>query len=118
MDPFWGYIQDYWRKYELLDVGPLWFVEALPILSVVFALWWRLVQPRAREERSESIAPGKLAIAIYALAVGLVTFVVRIWLPVGWPFAPTGLQFPHFAQYIGLFLVGTLVYRRGWLCNI
>jgi surface polysaccharide O-acyltransferase-like enzyme len=63
-------------------------------------------------------APGNLAIAVFALAVGLMTFVVRIWLPVGWVFVPLGFQFPHFPQYIGLFAVGTIAYRRGWLSAI
>ena len=115
---FWGYVGDYWRKYELLDVGPLWFVEALLIFSVVYALWWWLARPRVPAGSAEGRAPGNLAIAIYALAVGLVTFAVRVWLPVGWYFAPLGLQFPHFAQYIGLFVVGTIAYRRGWLSTI
>jgi surface polysaccharide O-acyltransferase-like enzyme len=50
--------------------------------------------------------------------VGLLTFIVRIWLPVGWLFAPLALQFPHFPQYISLFAVGTIAYRRGWLSAI
>jgi len=115
---FWGYIGDYWRKYELLDVGPLWFVEALLIFSIIYALWWRLAQPQAHQARSKGAAPGNVAVAIFALAMGLVTFLVRIWLPVGWYFAPLGLQFPHFPQYIGLFFVGTIAYRRGWLSTI
>ena len=68
--------------------------------------------------RPEGVVPGNLAIAIFALAIGLITFVVRIWLPVGWYFAPLGLQFPHFPQYISLFIVGTIAYRRGWLSSI
>lgn len=64
--------------------------------------------------RTEGAAPGNVAIAVFALVIGLNTFVVRIWLPVGWLFEPWGLQFPHFAQYIGLFLVGTNAYWRGW----
>ena len=115
---FWGYVGEYWRKYELLDVGPLWFVEALLIFSVIYALWWRLARPQAHQARPKGAAPGNVAIAIFALAIGLVTFLVRIWLPVGWYFAPLGLQFPHFAQYIGLFVVGTIAYRRGWLSTI
>ena len=114
----WIYIRDYWMKYELLDVGPLWFVEALLIFSVIYALWWRLAGPQAHQARSKGAAPGNVAIAIFALAIGLVTFLVRIWLPVGWYFAPLGLQFPHFPQYIGLFIVGTIAYRRGWLSMI
>jgi len=114
----WTYIRDYWMRYELLDTGPIWFLEALLIFSVAFAVWWRLAGRPAQEPRSESAAPGNLAVALFALAVGLITFVVRIWLPVGWSFAPMGLQFPHFPQYIALFVVGIFAYRRGWLSAI
>jgi len=116
--PMWAYIRDYWQRYEVLDVGPLWFVEALLIFSVVYALWWRLVGRPAPWVKSDGPVPANLAIAIFALAVGLITFVVRIWLPVGWSFAPLGLQFPHFPQYIALFIVGVIAYRRGWLSVI
>jgi glucan biosynthesis protein C len=111
----WTYIGHYGRYYQGLDTGPLWFVEALLIFSIVYALWWGLAKPPAHKVRSEGVAPGNMAIAIYALAVGLITFVVRIWLPVGWWFVPLNFQFPHFPQYISLFILGTIAYRRGWL---
>jgi glucan biosynthesis protein C len=114
----WAYIGDYWKQYELLDVGPMWFVEALLIFCIVYALWWRLANRPAQMASSEGAVPGNVVIAVFALAVGLTTFVVRIWLPVGWFFAPLGFQFPHFPQYIGLFIVGTVAYRRGWLSAI
>lgn len=114
----WAYIGDYWKHYQGLDIGPLWFVEVLLMFSTVYALWWWLAKPPVHKPRREGTAPGNVAIAIFALAVGLITFVVRIWLPVGWYYAPLGLQFPHFAQYISLFAVGTMAYRRGWLSTI
>jgi glucan biosynthesis protein C len=114
----WEYIGAYWKGYELLDTGPLWFVEALLMFSVVYTLWWWLVKPPRRTAAKEVPTPGNVAIAIFALTVGLITFVVRIWLPVGWIFAPLGFQFPHFPQYIGIFVVGIIAYRRGWLSAI
>jgi hypothetical protein len=114
----WTYIGDYGKHYRGLDTGPLWFVEALLIFSIVYALWWRLSRPAAHKVRSEGAAPCNLAIAIFALAVGLITFIVRIWLPVGWWFAPLNFQFPHFPQYISLFILGAIAYRRGWLSAI
>ena len=115
---FWTYLGDYGKPYQGLDSGPLWFVEALLIFSLVYALWWKLAKPVARKVRKVGAAPGNLAIAIFALAVGLITFIVRIWLPVGWNFAPLNFQLPHFPQYIGLFVLGTVAYRRGWLSAI
>jgi glucan biosynthesis protein C len=112
----WTYLLgDYGRHYRGLDTGPLWFVEALLIFSLVYALWWRLAKPPAHKVRSESTVPCNLAIATSALVVGLITFVVRIWLPVGWCFVPLNFQFPHFPQYISLFILGAIAYRRGWL---
>jgi glucan biosynthesis protein C len=115
---FWTYLEDYGRHYQGLDTGPLWFVEALLIFSIVYALWWILARPQAKKVRGEGTAPGNLAIAILALGVGLITFLVRIWLPVGWWFVPLNFQLPHFPQYISLFAVGTIAYRRGWLSAI
>jgi hypothetical protein len=114
----WTYVGAYWRKYQVLDSGPLWFLEALLIFSLVYALWWGLARHGAHKVRHGGVAPGNLAIAVFALVVGLITFVVRIWLPVGWYFAPLNFQVSHFPQYISLFILGTIAYRRGWLAPI
>jgi fucose 4-O-acetylase-like acetyltransferase len=114
----WTYLGNYVRQYRGLDTGTLWFVEALLIFSIAYALWGGLTRPAAREVRRQGVPPGNLAIAAFALAAGLISFVVRIWLPVGWFFAPLDFQFPHFPQYISLFVVGAIAYRRGWLSAI
>jgi len=50
--------------------------------------------------------------------LGVVSFLVRIWLPIGWVFEPLNLQFPFFPQYICMFIVGITAYRRNWLTRI
>jgi glucan biosynthesis protein C len=114
----WTYLDDYRRGYPGLDSGPLWFIEALLIFTVLYVLWTKLAGPPAHPVRKQGPAPGNGAIALYALVVGLITFLVRIWLPVGWNFAPLNFQLPHFPQYISLFVMGTVAYRRGWLDTI
>ncbi len=114
----WTYLGRYVREYPGLDTGPLWFVEALLIFSIAYALWWGLTRPPAHKVKRERAAPGNLAIAAFALVVGLITFTIRLWLPVNWWFVPLNFQFPHFPQYISLFIVGTIAYRRGWLSAI
>jgi len=114
----WTYLVGYVNKYQGLDSGPLWFLEALLIFTVAYTLWWKLAGSPARQVRDEGKAPGNLAIAAFALTVGLITFVLRIWLPVGWAFAPLGLTLAYFPQYISLFIIGAVAYRRGWLSAI
>lgn len=50
-----------------------------------------------------------------AILLGLGAFGVRIVLPFGWNFELLNLQFPFFVQYIALFVVGLIAYRRNWL---
>jgi fucose 4-O-acetylase-like acetyltransferase len=110
---FWSFLGQYLKGYRGLDVGPLWFVETLLIFSVLFVLW-RLTWPSDPSRKRESEGVGNLAIALFAVGLGLVTFTVRIWLPVGWSWALLDLQLPHFPQYIALFVIGIVAYRRGW----
>jgi surface polysaccharide O-acyltransferase-like enzyme len=48
----------------------------------------------------------------------VITFLLRIWLPVGWVFKPLGLPISSFPQYISLFALGTLAYYRNWFARL
>ncbi len=98
-----------------LAVGPLWFVEALLIFSILYSFCRRLTTSTGAPPRTDDRAPGNGAIALFVLGLGLVTFVARIWMPVGFWFEPLHLQLAHFSQYVAFFLVGLVAYRRGWL---
>jgi surface polysaccharide O-acyltransferase-like enzyme len=100
-----------------LSAGPLWFVETLLIFSLIYLLWSQLGKKRTAAA-IDSKVPGNLAIAIFALGVGVVTFVVRIWLPVGTTISMMNIQPPHFPQYIALFIAGIMAYRRNWFVNM
>jgi glucan biosynthesis protein C len=114
----WEYLGRHFKGYHGLGVGPLWFAEALLIFGIIYGLW-RLVAGAAPDPpQRDGQPPGNLAIAAFALAVGVVTFVMRIWLPVGWIYRPLGLPLSLFPQYIALFAVGLVAYRRNWLLGI
>jgi glucan biosynthesis protein C len=100
--------------YRGLGSGPLWFLEALLIFSFGYALVRRLW----RGSEIESKAPGNSAIAFFALALGVVTFIMRTWLPLGYNFTLLNLQIPFFPQYIALFAIGVLAYRGNWLTQV
>lgn len=103
-EPFWQYLQHGWG----VNVGPLWFVEALILFSALFLLFHR------RLAAIKMQFPGTAKILLFALFTGLLQFVIRIWLPVGWSMPYTGFQFPFFVQYIFLFVLGVVAYQNNW----
>jgi glucan biosynthesis protein C len=105
---FWQFLQGYFVDYRGLGVGPMWFVEGLLILTVLYALWRLLPIPVSRWPQPKGNLPGNLAVALFALGLGVVTFVVHVWLPIGWIYEPLGLPIPLFPQYVTLFVVGIL----------
>jgi surface polysaccharide O-acyltransferase-like enzyme len=101
-----------------IGTGPLWFVEALLIFAICYALWRAFAKAPSPAVQYETSLPGNMKIAVFILVLTGVTFAVRIWLPVGWGFKPLNLQFPFFPQYICMFIVGIVACRRNWLTRI
>ncbi len=104
----------------LIGGGPLWFVEVLLIFTIVYVAGRRLFRPNAPVPpvQTDSRFPGSKVIVFFAVLMAAVTFLIRLWHPVGWSFSPLNLQFPFFVQYIALFVVGLIAYRRNWLASL
>jgi surface polysaccharide O-acyltransferase-like enzyme len=104
---------------QSLADGPVWFLMELLIFCIFYALWRlladRVLKSAPRDRPNEINPPGNWAIAAFALAIGVVTFVVRIWAVVGVYYEPWHLELAHAPQYIALFVVGTMAYRGNWL---
>jgi len=114
---FYGYEGNFWQALregylDSIGVGPTWFIEALLLFAVLYVLW-RRIKPSV-PVRAEGSVPGNRTIALFAVGLGLVTFGVRIWLPVGWWLEPVHFQLAHFPQYIALYILGILAYQRSW----
>ncbi len=101
------------RYVDFIGVGPTWFLEALLLFSAGLVIWRRL-HPASLPTR-EPRAPANRDIVMLAVGLGLATFIVRIWVPVGWWLEPIHFQLAHFPQYVSLFALGVVAYRRGWL---
>ena len=96
--------------------GPMWFVEALLIFTFTY-----LILTKSRKKGNDHLAlafPGTIKILITAVIIGILQFIIRIWLPVGWAMPFTEFQFPHFVQYIVLFSFGIVAFRNNWLDDI
>jgi glucan biosynthesis protein C len=111
------FLSIYYSRFHI-GTGPLWFVEALLMFAGFYVLWRLFAKTPACPVQDGGKVPGNFAIVFFALALSAVTFIVRIWLPIGWSFEPLNFQFPFFPQYICMYIVGIIAYRRNWLVRI
>ncbi|MFH1567930.1 MAG: acyltransferase family protein [Gemmatimonadota bacterium] len=109
----WGsWLAAYFLQVEVLArTGPLWFCVAL-WLFVAAWLGLRQVRP-ASPGPSPRPVPGLAVVGAAALALGLVTFAVRLVQPIGT--SVLNLQLPFFPQYVAAFAVGVVAGRHRWL---
>jgi surface polysaccharide O-acyltransferase-like enzyme len=116
--PWWRYLPGFGDA--VIGAGPLWFVEALLIFTVVYVMWRKLFRPNppVPPVKTDSRFPSSKALVLFGVLMASATFLIRLWHPMGWNFSPLNLQFPFFVQYIALFVVGLIAYRRNWLANL
>jgi hypothetical protein len=104
----WGFI----TNPRAQGFGPMWFVEALLIFTFIYLL----VRPIKFQLRTKF--PSVLTILLVAFITGILQFLIRIHLHVGWSQPFTNFQFPFFLQYILLFFTGIIAYQNNWLESI
>ncbi|TSD67888.1 acyltransferase [Inquilinus sp. KBS0705] len=96
-----------------ISFGVLWFVLALLMFTLLYALY--------RGLSSHTIKAAKLPTAgriiLFAAGIGLITFLVRVFCPVGFEIKPLGFQPAHFTQYIAMFILGLIASRSKWINN-
>jgi glucan biosynthesis protein C len=127
---YWQFYTSYLLSLRGIGQGPVWFIEALLFFVMFYALWrvcsiwWSHALPQVTTP-TQSINsarrhpyPTTGAMLLYIIGLALSTFVIRIWLPMGWWFQPLNLMFAEFPQYISMFILGLIAYRRGWLTKI
>jgi len=103
---------NYIFSFRKTGFGPLWFVEAL----LIFTLIYFAVQPL--KIQIDFKFPKAWIILLFAFLTGFLQFAIRIWLPAGWSMPFTGFQLPFFAQYIFLFAIGIIAYQNNWLNDL
>jgi fucose 4-O-acetylase-like acetyltransferase len=116
---FWQYLKEYPGAKGSIGDGPVWFLEALLFFSIIYALWRLLTDPAPlpalSAPRRTRAVPSNRAIAVFALAIGLVSFVVRFWAKAFVQYEPFHLEYARFPQYVALFVAGIWAYRYNWL---
>lgn len=94
-----------------INFGVMWFVAALLLFNFIYLLYrqmFREVKPSAYK------VPSNGTILLFALGLGIVSFLVRVIFPIGWVLNPVGFQLGHFPQYIAAFVLGIVAWRSKW----
>jgi glucans biosynthesis protein C len=89
--------------------GPTWFLEALLVFSLGYALW-RVIRPGA-PPRQAPLHGRQLVVA--GIAIAVLSFLTHLVFPIGEEHFH--VQFALFPQYGILFGLGCAAGRRGWL---
>lgn len=98
---------------QSFGVGPLWFILALIIFNFAFVILSRM---KPDEESTDKPLPKKLTIAVFLLATGIISFVIRLFISVGVEIF--GLQLAYFPPYILLFITGIYASGNRWFDKI
>jgi glucan biosynthesis protein C len=95
--------------------GPLWFIEAL----LIFTLVYLIIKVVRRSPGRKLFAPGlpnRSAILTYILAAAVLGFAARLVFPIGWTLH--NLQLGFFPMYVILFAAGIRAGEERWLDRI
>jgi len=103
----------------MIGLGPLWFVALLLIFSFGYVGWRTVTPNRESSALSETTSPSYLQIGVFTLALALVSYLVRIIVPLGKQvnLFVDFLTFPTLAylpQYLSFFVVGIIASRYDW----
>jgi acyltransferase-like protein len=115
---FWSFYTTWYLHLGSIADGVIWFVELLLFFSLVYAAWRWLTRHRSQTTARTGKLPSYLAIFGFIFALGLVTFVVRLWWSAGFQPGPFNVPLGYLPQYISLYVLGIVAYRRNWFFTL
>lgn len=115
---YWSFYGNYLLHLGMIGNGPVWFIEALLLFTLLYVAWRRLSRHRPHVATRTGKLPSYRAIYGFIFALSLVSFVVRIWWPAGWVFQPFNLPVGYLPQYISLYILGLVASRRNWFFEL
>jgi hypothetical protein len=102
----WSFYSTEILSFRSLNPGPLWFVAALLLFSIAYAVWDKWIKAKINSVKKFPPLWGLLAVVA---GLAIFSFAVRIFWPVGKMFFC--FQFAHFPQYIVWFAFGVIASR-------
>jgi glucan biosynthesis protein C len=101
---------------SIFGLGPLWFVLSLLVFTLLYVLW-KVLFPGHKSPDTVSF-PSLFRIIGAGTLIGMATFLVRIFVPIGSSWEFFDIQVPFFPQYIAFFLIGLYASRSDWFTHV
>jgi len=101
----------------IFNLGSLWFIASLLIFTLIYVLF-HFFKLFSFKRQNQTELPNTLTIMLFALLLGVLSFLVRGWFPVGDKLPIINAQLAHFPQYIAMFVLGIVAYKYQWLNSI
>jgi glucan biosynthesis protein C len=101
-----------------IDVIHFWFVQHLLLYSLGYAVWWWLSRRAVPRSVRPMNPPGYGTILLFAVVLTLMTAIMRTWYDIDqwvYLFGYIRIAPADVPRDLGLFLIGTLVYRKDWV---
>src|SRR5512135_2993223 len=121
----WSFYGPYLLQVRTIGPEVAWFIAMLLLFTLLYAAWRSLSGKRSSAVPRQASLPSMRAILGFIVALGLASFVVRLWWPLGgWGWYPTwwlqllGLKGGLLPQHLSLFVLGCIAYRRNWFTQL
>jgi len=101
--------------YSLPGFRVAFVLEAFLIFAVLYVIWRRVSKPSSA---NISAALSKAQIVLFIFAASIVTFVVRLWFPIGIVLPYVDFQLAYWSQYIFVYVAAIIAFNRNWLLNL
>ena len=116
---FFSFYYNYIIKNIIIETGPLWFIEVLLIFTLIFiAIIVTIKKIKNKKiiiKKESQNFPENYRLYVFILILTVVTFISRLWFPIG----GTAIgQLSFFPQYILLFVFGIFAYINNWFEKI
>jgi glucans biosynthesis protein C len=115
---YWSFSGPYLLHVQTIAPVITWFIEVLLLFTLLYAAWRGLSRHRPHAAERFGKLPSERAILGFIVALGLVSFVVRIWWPLNWWWQPFSLPVAQLPQYLSFYLLGVIAYRRNWFAEL
>jgi len=106
-------------RFPYLNFGHAWFIQHLLVYAILYWLLRKILKKTIFKQESKPFTAVHLLIIFMIIACS--SLIVRIWYPIDYWVGVLGffqVEIAHWPQYIVMFIVGIIAYRKNWFNTI